>query len=318
MRRIGLAALAVVGHHGDRIRRGRLGGYVADAQRGGTVIFSAEQEPPCLNGALDGCNNTWTSWTWARSLRALYIIKPNFSIVPDMSDGRSEGRRTGGKFTLTIKIKKKAVWNDGIADHREGLRLHDAGIPRSEERGRGPQRLGLDRERQAAVQGRQDVPCRLREALCTVEGAAGDEPVSAARTAGNGLQHGLERRTTTTPRTESRRERTVHHVELHEGSVDDVDAEPEVVGAAPAVPRQGRLRLPDEHRIRRSRRSVAARWMRSTRSHSFSWSISRASLASRSSPMRARRLEHFDHNVQLKGGYPAHACAMGPAGGPTP
>jgi len=80
---------------------------------GGTVIFGAEQEPPCLNGALAGCNNTWTSWTAATSLRGLYIETPDFKFVPDMADG--EAKVLSKKpFTLQFKIKKEAVWSDGV------------------------------------------------------------------------------------------------------------------------------------------------------------------------------------------------------------
>lgn len=79
---------------------------------GGTVTFGAEQEPPCLNGFLAGCNNTWTSWTALTAFRGLYIEKPDFSIVPDMADG--EAVVTKSPFTITFKIKKNAVWNDGV------------------------------------------------------------------------------------------------------------------------------------------------------------------------------------------------------------
>ena len=114
MHRISLAALAVVALTAAVFVAGGSAGTSQTPKNGGTVIFGAEQEPPCLNGALDGCNNTWTSWTVGTSLRALYIIKPNFSIVPDMADGEAKVSRTAGKFTLTVKIKKKAVWNDGV------------------------------------------------------------------------------------------------------------------------------------------------------------------------------------------------------------
>jgi peptide/nickel transport system substrate-binding protein len=115
MHRLGLAALlAVVAMVAAVFVAGGSAGTSQKPKTGGTVIFAAEQEPPCLNGALDGCNNTWTSWTVGTSLRALYIVKPDFSIVPDMADGEAKVSRTGGKFTLTVKIKKKAVWNDGV------------------------------------------------------------------------------------------------------------------------------------------------------------------------------------------------------------
>jgi peptide/nickel transport system substrate-binding protein len=80
---------------------------------GGTVVFGAEQEPPCLNGYLAGCNNTWTSWTSLTAFRGLYIVKPDFSIVPDMEQGEAK-LVTKPHMSLTVTIKKNAVWNDGV------------------------------------------------------------------------------------------------------------------------------------------------------------------------------------------------------------
>ena len=78
----------------------------------GVVIFGAEQEPPCLNGALAGCNNTWTSWTAGVSLASLYIVRPDFSIQPYMANGPA--KVTSKKpFTLLVKIKPRARWSDG-------------------------------------------------------------------------------------------------------------------------------------------------------------------------------------------------------------
>ncbi len=78
----------------------------------GVVIFGAEQEPPCLNGALAGCNNTWTSWTAGVALASLYIVRPDFSIQPYMANGPA--KVTSKKpFTLLVKIKPKAKWSDG-------------------------------------------------------------------------------------------------------------------------------------------------------------------------------------------------------------
>jgi peptide/nickel transport system substrate-binding protein len=80
---------------------------------GGTVVFGAEQEPPCLNNYLAGCNNTWTAWTAATSDRALYIVKPDFTIVPDIAAGEAK-LVTKPKMSLTVTIKKQAVWSDGV------------------------------------------------------------------------------------------------------------------------------------------------------------------------------------------------------------
>jgi peptide/nickel transport system substrate-binding protein len=113
MHRFGLAAFALVALVAALFATAGSANTSATPKKGGTVVFGAEQEPPCLNGALDGCNNTWTSWSAGTSLRGLYIEKPDFSIVPDMSQGEAKVGRTGGKFTLTVTIKKNAVWNDG-------------------------------------------------------------------------------------------------------------------------------------------------------------------------------------------------------------
>ena len=76
----------------------------------GTVVFGAEQEPPCLNGFLEGCNNTWTSWTVGIALRGLYIVRPNFTLGPDMGSARVVKK---SPFTLVASIKKNAKWSDG-------------------------------------------------------------------------------------------------------------------------------------------------------------------------------------------------------------
>ena len=92
---------------------GVLGGTTAASTgaTGGTVVFGAEQEPPCLNGVLAGCNNTWTSWTVGISFPGLYRIQPNGDLVPDLLDG--EAKLTKKPFTVTYKIKKNANWSDG-------------------------------------------------------------------------------------------------------------------------------------------------------------------------------------------------------------
>jgi peptide/nickel transport system substrate-binding protein len=92
---------------------GVLGGTTAASTgaAGGTVVFGAEQEPPCLNGVLAGCNNTWTSWTVGISFPGLYEIMPNGDLKPDMADG--EAKFTKSPFTVTYKIKQNANWSDG-------------------------------------------------------------------------------------------------------------------------------------------------------------------------------------------------------------
>src|SRR6266540_249758 len=76
----------------------------------GTVVFGAEQEPPCLNGALEGCNNTWTSWTsYNLSLGSGYIVYPDFSLRPYMFAG--EAKITKKPFTVTATMRKNAKWS---------------------------------------------------------------------------------------------------------------------------------------------------------------------------------------------------------------
>jgi peptide/nickel transport system substrate-binding protein len=77
----------------------------------GTVVFGAEQEPPCLNAATEGCNNTWTVWTIGNlALGSIYITNPKFAQVPYMGRGKVVKQKP---FTLQVKINPKAKWSDG-------------------------------------------------------------------------------------------------------------------------------------------------------------------------------------------------------------
>jgi peptide/nickel transport system substrate-binding protein len=79
---------------------------------GGTAVFGAEQEPPCLNGFLAACNNTWTFWAVDNlALGSPYLVRPNFTIVPYMAAGPA--RITKKPFTVTVSLNKKARWSDG-------------------------------------------------------------------------------------------------------------------------------------------------------------------------------------------------------------
>jgi peptide/nickel transport system substrate-binding protein len=92
-----------------------LGGVVASsnaASASGTIVFGAEQEPPCLNGVLAGCNNTWTSWTVGIAFPGAYRLKPDFTYEPYMLDGEAK-IVSRNPFTLLYKIKSQAVWSDG-------------------------------------------------------------------------------------------------------------------------------------------------------------------------------------------------------------
>jgi peptide/nickel transport system substrate-binding protein len=77
----------------------------------GVVLFGAEQEPPCLNGILAGCNNTWTVWTVGLALDSLYIVRPDFSLKPDMAAGEAKVLKRR-PFTLEVKIHPRARWSD--------------------------------------------------------------------------------------------------------------------------------------------------------------------------------------------------------------
>ena len=91
MHRFGLAAIALVALVAAVFVGGGSASTSASPKKGGQVVFGAEQEPPCLNGFLSGCNNTWTSWTVGTQYRGLYIQKPDFSFVPDLA--QSPGSR---------------------------------------------------------------------------------------------------------------------------------------------------------------------------------------------------------------------------------
>jgi peptide/nickel transport system substrate-binding protein len=91
---------------------GASGGASPQKQTAGVVLFGAEQEPPCLNGTLAGCNNTWTSWTVGIALPGLYHVRPDFSLKPDMAAGEAKVLKKK-PFTLEVKIQPKARWSDG-------------------------------------------------------------------------------------------------------------------------------------------------------------------------------------------------------------
>jgi peptide/nickel transport system substrate-binding protein len=78
----------------------------------GSVTFGAEQEPPCLNGFLEGCNNTWTSWTAGIALASPYLVYPDFTLRPYMGSAKLLKK---APFTLRVTLNKKAKWSDGKA-----------------------------------------------------------------------------------------------------------------------------------------------------------------------------------------------------------
>jgi peptide/nickel transport system substrate-binding protein len=104
--RLVLGALIAVS---SLIVAGSAGGTSQKASAG-SVVFGAEQEPPCLNGALEGCNNTWTSWTSGVALASAMIVKPNFTFANYMASKVAVTKRP---FTVTVTLKKNAKWSDG-------------------------------------------------------------------------------------------------------------------------------------------------------------------------------------------------------------
>ncbi len=112
MHRFGLAAIALVALVAAVFVGGGSASTSASPKKGGQVVFGAEQEPPCLNGFLSGCNNTWTSWTVGTQYRGLYIQKPDFSFVPDLAQSAKIVKAK--PMTIAVKIKKQAVWSDGV------------------------------------------------------------------------------------------------------------------------------------------------------------------------------------------------------------
>jgi len=104
--KLGLGALVAVA---SLIVAGAAGG-VSQKSSAGTMVFGAEQEPPCLNGFLEGCNNTWTSWTAGIALASPYLVYPDFSLRPYMGTAKLLKKRP---FTLRVTLKKAAKWSDG-------------------------------------------------------------------------------------------------------------------------------------------------------------------------------------------------------------
>src|SRR6476646_8151337 len=85
-------------------------GGVSQKASAGSMVFGAEQEPPCLNGFLEGCNNTWTSWTAGVALASPYLVYPDFSLRPYLGSGKLVKKKP---MTLDVTINKKARWSDG-------------------------------------------------------------------------------------------------------------------------------------------------------------------------------------------------------------
>jgi len=78
---------------------------------GGTLLFGAEQEPPCLNSQwLNDCNNTWAFYVQQLVLRSAFLTKPDFSYVPDLI---TKATLKLNPQRVTYYLRKNAKWNDG-------------------------------------------------------------------------------------------------------------------------------------------------------------------------------------------------------------
>ena len=287
-------------------------GTSGPSKSGGTVVFGAEQEPPCLNFALSGCNNTWTAWTVETQTRGLYIQNPDYSFTPDMA--QSAKLVKSKPETIAVTIKKKAQMERRRPGHVPGLRLHLEAVRRPEERHRGPKRFRLDQVGREDEQGRQELQRRLREAVCAVAGSLHDGSLPVPCPPGPGrLQQRLADGYQQPEEQPADLGRPLRHDELHEGPVDDVHAEPEVVGPAQAVPRQGRLRLPDEHRLRDP---GDPRWRGGRDLPAAAAAAARPEGHGRSQDRRPPGDEPGAHRPERadEGRLPADACSVGPAG----
>src|SRR5215467_8994095 len=113
MHRFGLAADALVAAFAAVVFvAGGSASTSAGPKSAGSVVFGAEQEPPCLNGFLEGCNNTWTSWTAGTALASPYLVYPDFSLRPYMGSAKLLKKRP---FTLRVTLNKGMKWSDGKA-----------------------------------------------------------------------------------------------------------------------------------------------------------------------------------------------------------
>jgi peptide/nickel transport system substrate-binding protein len=77
---------------------------------GGTLLFGAEQEPPCLNNNLNDCNNTWGAYVAEMVIPGVFTVKPDFSYVLDLA---SSAKLQLNPMRLTYTIKPEAKWSDG-------------------------------------------------------------------------------------------------------------------------------------------------------------------------------------------------------------
>ena len=204
MHRLGLAALAVVAIVAAVFVAGGSAGDVADAQEGwnrhlrrraGAAV--PERSARRVQQHLDVVD---------RGHVASRAVHHQAELLDPARHGRwrGQGLADGPEVHAHRQDQEEGRLERRRAGHREGLRLHDAVLPQPAERGRGPQRLGLDRKRQAVDQGRQVLPRHLHEAVRTVEGAAGHQSSTRSTRCRGRTSTRSGTRTTTTRRRASR------------------------------------------------------------------------------------------------------------------
>src|SRR5436305_835959 len=84
--------------------------HAAKVKVGGTLLFGAEQEPPCLNNNLNDCNNTWGAYVSEMVMPGIYTILPNFSYQLKLA---SKVDLQLNPMRVTYHINPKAKWSDG-------------------------------------------------------------------------------------------------------------------------------------------------------------------------------------------------------------
>jgi peptide/nickel transport system substrate-binding protein len=85
--------------------------------KGGTLTIGYEQEPSILNSFITGGDMMSTKDVQSNVLLGLVRIKPDFTYEPMIAESIPEisnGLVTENPFTVTWKLKKNAVWSDGV------------------------------------------------------------------------------------------------------------------------------------------------------------------------------------------------------------
>jgi peptide/nickel transport system substrate-binding protein len=77
---------------------------------GGTLLFGAEQEPPCLNILLNDCNNTWAAYVGENVMPGPYVVQPDLTYALDMA---TKVDLQMNPMRLTYHLNPKATWSDG-------------------------------------------------------------------------------------------------------------------------------------------------------------------------------------------------------------